>query len=59
MNFSNALKQQLQLFYKNQKKNFLLGNYQPIALKNTLEKLLEKIVTKWIQETAKAYKLLP
>ena len=32
----------------NKKDYFLLGNYQPVALKNTLGKILEKIVIKQI-----------
>ena len=38
----------------NKKDYSLLGSYQLVALKNTLEKILEKIVTECIQEAIKA-----
>ena len=37
----------------NKKDYLLLGSYQPIALKNTLGKILEKIVAEHIQKAIK------
>ena len=36
----------------------LLGSYRPIALENTLSKILEKVITYRIADTAKEYALL-
>jgi len=45
---------------KKEKKDYsLLGSYKPIALKNTLAKVLEKHIANIILEAAKEYKLLP
>ena len=38
----------------NKKDYLLLGSYQPVALKNTLGKILEKIIAERIQEAIKA-----
>ena len=35
-----------------------LGSYRPIALKNTLNKILEKVIADYIVDTAKKYALL-
>ena len=37
----------------------LLGNYHPIALKNTLNKILKRIIVERIADIAKEYTLLP
>ena len=36
----------------------LLRNYRPIALKNTFNKILKKVITEYIADTAKEYALL-
>jgi len=38
---------------------FFLGSYRPIALKNTLAKVLEKYIANIILEAAEEYRLLP
>jgi len=48
------------VLYKEEKKDYsLLGSYRPIALKNTLAKVLEKYIANIILEAAEEYKLLP
>ena len=42
----------------NKKDYSLLGSYQPVTFKNTLGKILEKIVIKYIQEAVEAQRLL-
>ena len=42
----------------NKKDYSLLGSYRPVALKNTLGKILEKIVAERIQEAIEAQRLL-
>ena len=37
----------------------LLGSYRPIALENTLSKILERVIVKHIINIAKEYALLP
>ena len=37
----------------------LLGSYRPIALENTLSKILERVIVEYIVDTAKKYALLP
>ena len=36
-----------------------LKSYRPIALKNTLSKILKKVITDYIADTAKKHALLP
>jgi len=36
----------------------ILGSYRPIALENTLSKILEKVIVNYIVDTAKEYNLL-
>jgi len=36
----------------------ILGSYRPIALENTLSKILEKVIADYIVDTAKEYALL-
>ena len=36
----------------------LLGSYQPIALENTLSKILERVIAERIADIAKEYALL-
>jgi hypothetical protein len=36
----------------------ILGSYCPIALENTLSKILEKVIADYIVDTAKEYALL-
>ena len=44
---------------KESKTNYLfLGSYWPIALKNTLSKILERVIVKCMADTAKKYALL-
>jgi len=38
---------------------FLLGSYKPIALKNTLAKILEKYIANTMSKVTKKYKLFP
>ena len=35
-----------------------LGSYRPIALENTLSKILERVIADYIVDTAKEYALL-
>ena len=45
---------------KEGKKDYsLLGSYRPIALKNTLVKVLEKYIANIISKAAEKYRLLP
>ena len=45
---------------KDRKKDYsLLGSYRPIALKNTLVKVLEKYIANIISKAAEEYGLLP
>jgi len=37
----------------------LLGSYRPIALENTLSKILERVIADYIVDTAKKHALLP
>ena len=37
----------------------LLGSYRPIALENTLSKILERVIVERIADIAKEYALLP
>jgi len=36
----------------------ILGSYRPIALENTLSKILEKVIADYIADIAKEYNLL-
>jgi hypothetical protein len=36
----------------------ILGSYRPIALENTLSKILEKVIADYIVDIAKEYNLL-
>jgi hypothetical protein len=36
-----------------------LGNHHPIILKNTLSKVLERVIVNYIADIAKEYTLLP
>jgi len=48
------------VLYKEGKVDYLLlGSYCPIALKNTLSKILERVIADHIVDTAKEYALLP
>ena len=47
------------ILYKEGKADYLLlGSYRPIALENTLSKILEKVIADYIADTAKEYALL-
>ena len=47
------------ILYKEGKADYLiLGNYYPIALKNTLSKILKRVIADYIADTAKEYALL-
>ena len=47
------------ILYKEGKADYLfLGSYRPIALENTLSKLLERVIVDYIVDTAKEYALL-
>ena len=47
------------VLYKEGKADYLiLGNYCPIALKNTLSKILERVIVERIVDTAEEYALL-
>jgi len=37
----------------------ILGSYRPIALENTLSKILKKVIVDHIADTAEEYALLP
>jgi hypothetical protein len=46
------------ILYKEGKADYLfLGSYRPIALENTLSKILEKVIVDYIVDTAKEYAL--
>ena len=48
------------VLYKEGKADYLfLGSYCPIALKNTLSKILERVVVDRIVDIAEEYALLP
>ena len=48
------------VLYKKGKADYLfLGSYRPIALKNTLSKILEKVIADYIADIAEEYALLP
>ena len=48
------------ILYKKGKADYLfLGSYCPIALKNTLSKILKKVITDHIANIAKEHALLP
>src|SRR6266704_1581301 len=47
------------VLYKEGKADYsLLGSYRPIALENTLSKILERVIADYIVDTAKKYALL-
>ena len=47
------------ILYKEGKADYLfLGSYRPIALENTLSKILERVIVDHIVDTAKEYALL-
>jgi hypothetical protein len=47
------------VLYKEGKADYLfLGSYRPIALENTLSKILERVIVDHIADTAKEYALL-
>ena len=47
------------ILYKEGKADYLLpGSYRPIALKNTLSKILERVIADRIVDTAKKHALL-
>ena len=47
------------ILYKEGKADYLLlGSYRPIALENTLSKILERVIADYIVDTAKEYALL-
>ena len=47
------------ILYKEGKADYLfLGSYRPIALKNTLSKILKRVIADYIVDTAKEYALL-
>ena len=48
------------ILYKKGKADYLfLGNYRPIALKNTLSKILKKVIVDYIADIAEEHALLP
>ena len=48
------------ILYKEGKADYLLlGSYRPIALKNTLNKILKRIIVEHIADIAKEHTLLP
>ena len=48
------------VLYKEGKADYLLlGSYQPIALENTLSKILERVIVNYIADIAEEYTLLP
>ena len=48
------------ILYKEGKADYLLlGSYHPIALENTLSKILKRVIVKYIADTAKEHALLP
>ena len=47
------------VLYKEGKADYLfLGSYRPIALENTLSKILERVIADYIADMAKEYALL-
>ena len=47
------------ILYKEGKADYLLlGSYRPIALENTLSKILERVIVDYIVDMAKEYALL-
>ena len=47
------------ILYKKGKADYLLlGSYRPIAFKNTLSKILERVIVNHIADTAEKYILL-
>ena len=47
------------ILYKEGKVDYLfLGSYRPIALENTLSKILERVIADYIVDMAKEYTLL-
>ena len=47
------------ILYKESKVDYsLLGNYRPIALENTLSKILKKVIVEYIVDIAKEHTLL-
>ena len=47
------------VLYKEGKVDYLLlGSYRPIALENTLSKILERVIADYIVDMAKEYTLL-
>jgi hypothetical protein len=47
------------ILYKEGKVDYLLlGSYRPIALENTLSKILERVIVDYIVDIAKEYALL-
>ena len=47
------------ILYKEGKADYLfLGSYRPIALKNTLSKILERVIADYIADMAKEHALL-
>ena len=47
------------ILYKEGKADYLLlGSYRPIALENTLSKILKRVIAEHIADTAKEYTLL-
>ena len=47
------------ILYKEGKADYLLlGSYRPIALENTLSKILERVIADYIVDIAKEYALL-
>jgi len=48
------------ILYKEGKADYLLlGSYRPIALENTLSKILERVIADYIVDMAEEYALLP
>jgi len=48
------------VLYKEGKANYLLlGSYRPITLKNTLSKILERVIADYMADIAKEHTLLP
>ena len=47
------------ILYKEGKADYLfLGSYRPIALKNTLSKILKRVIADYMADTAEEYTLL-
>ena len=48
------------ILYKEGKADYLLpGSYRPIALENTLSKILERVIVEYMANTAEEHALLP